>query len=753
VLMKLIQHCVIRAIAGNFIKHSCLVRQSLQSTSNVNSRPFGTQSTYSNRFGKRDPNWGTKRKAIVTHNTLRNLIKDKKMDPEIEAVLAPFRAAVKEQGELVRKLKSEGAGEIDVKVAVTELKKRKKLLDDKALALAPKDDFDRLKMEDMLKQRFFYDQSFSIYGGVNGLYDYGPMGCAMKANLLASWRKHFVLEEQMLEVACSMLTPEVVLKASGHVERFQDYMVKDLKNGECFRADHLIEATLEKLLADKNAKDETKERIRALLPMIDGMSKDDMGATLTEFNMKSPVSGNDLSEPIDFNLMFATSIGPTGHLKAFLRPETAQGIFVNFKRLLEFNSGKLPFAAAQIGDAFRNEISPRSGLIRVREFTMAEIEHFCDPTDKSHSKFNTVADQELMLYSACNQMDGVPPQKTKIGEAVKNSLVANETLGYYMARISSFLVKNGVDPAKLRFRQHLSNEMAHYAKDCWDAECKTSYGWIECVGCADRSCYDLTQHAKATGVKLVAEKTLSSPITKDLVECVPEKGLMGKAFKGAAKGVMEHLSKLSSEEVLALEEKMNSEGSAQIEVNGSSCEIKKEMIKIKKHQKTFHVEEIVPSVIEPSFGIGRVMYAIFEHNFKQRDGDEQRTYMSLPPVISPYKCSVLPLSQKDTFKPLVASLSSALTNSEVSHKVDQSSGSIGRRYARSDQIAIPFGITVDFDSLVEPHTATLRERDTMKQIRAPVSELPELVRSLADGRRTWENVLNNYPLFTEQESK
>ncbi|BFY98186.1 hypothetical protein BsWGS_01226 [Bradybaena similaris] len=437
-------------------------------------------------------------------------------DPAIEALLAPFRKAVKEQGDIVKQLKADGAVDIDIQRAVSELKHRKKALEDKELALAPKDNFDRLRLEDLLKQRFFYDQSFAIYGGINGLYDFGPMGCAMKANLLQTWRKHFILEEQMLEVDTAMLTPEPVLKASGHVERFQDYMVKDLKTGECFRADHLIEATFEKLLDDKKTPEETKEKIRKLLPTIDGMSKDDMGHTLRDFNMKSPITGNDLTDPIDFNLMFSTSIGPTGQIKGYLRPETAQGIFVNFKRLLEFNQGKLPFAAAQIGNSFRNEISPRSGLIRVREFTMAEIEHFCDPSDKDHPRFSNVADLELTFYSGCNQMDGKPPEKKTIGEAVKNKLVANETLGYFMARIQQFMVKVGVDPNRLRFRQHLSNEMAHYACDCWDAECKTSYGWVECVGCADRSCYDLTQHAKATNVKLVAEKPLPAPISFDL---------------------------------------------------------------------------------------------------------------------------------------------------------------------------------------------------------------------------------------------
>merc|ERR1712223_2200569 len=323
------------------------------------------------------------------------------LSPESEALLAPLWAAVKEQGDLVRQLKADKASENDVKKAVAELKQRKKTLEDRELELRPSEaSFDRAKMEDLLKRRFFYDQSFAIYGGITGQYDFGPMGCAMKANLLNAWRSFFIKEEKMLKVECTTLTPETVLKASGHVDRFADLMVKDMKNGECFRLDHLIEGHLQKVKTDKKTSEEIKARCDDIMVKLEGMSKGEMAAILREFDMKSPVSGNDLSEPIEFNLMFQTNIGPTGLIKGFLRPETAQGIFINFKRLLEFNQGRLPFAAAQIGNAFRNEISPRSGLIRVREFQMAEIEHFCDPSEKSHPKFEKVKDVEVSLYSA-----------------------------------------------------------------------------------------------------------------------------------------------------------------------------------------------------------------------------------------------------------------------------------------------------------------------------------------------------------------
>lgn len=694
------------------------------------------------------PNWGTKKarfKKLV-------IVRKEMATPELCQILEPLRNAVKEQGDLVRKLKESGAPELDVKKAVNELKARKKVLEDKELQLAPPEvGFDRLRMEDLLKRRFFYDQSFSIYGGVAGQFDFGPMGCAMKTQLLNLWRSHFVLEEQMLEVDCTVLTPEPVLKASGHVERFADLMVKDLKNGECFRLDHLIKAHLEKLCADKKTTAEQKAEYEDIVVKLDGMTKDEMNGVLRRFAIKSPTTGNDLSDAIEFNLMFSTFIGPSGLVKGYLRPETAQGIFVNFKRLLEFNQGRLPFAAAQIGNAFRNEISPRSGLIRVREFTMAEIEHFVDPSDKAHPKFASVKNLELVLYSACNQMDGQPAQTTTIGEAVEKGLVANETLGYFLARIQLFMVRVGVDPARLRFRQHMSNEMAHYACDCWDAECKTSYGWVECVGCADRSCFDLTQHTKATGVRLVAEKPLPQPKTVDVVEAIPNKAALGKQFKKDAKSVSDALAALTPEQVGELEKNLNEHGDSEVSVDGSDVKVTKDMVQVKRYQKTVHVDELVPGVIEPSFGIGRIMYAVFEHSFRVREGDEQRTYFALPAAVAPLKCSVLPLSNNPDFTKFVQQISSDLTQHDVAHKIDDSSGSIGRRYARTDEIAVPYGITVDFDTLREPATATLRERDSMLQVRCPLEDLAPLVHDLVRGKVTWDHVCSVYPKFEQQE--
>ncbi|XP_060827693.1 glycine--tRNA ligase [Bombus pascuorum] len=693
--------------------------------------------------------WGTtKRNRKVKIQISQNM-----EDSNMEEILSSLRNSVKEQGDHVQELKSICAPQLDIKRAVAELKLRKKLLEEKELSFSQTILFDRARMEDLLKRRFFFDQSFAIYGGISGQFDFGPMGCAFKTNLLNTWRNFFILEEQMLEVDCSILTPEPVLKASGHVERFADLMVKDVKTGDCFRLDHLIKSHLEKVISDKKTNENVSKECEDIITKLDGMNKNRMTAVMSKFNIKSPITGNDLTEPIEFNLMFGTQIGPSGHMKGFLRPETAQGIFVNFKRLLSFNQHRLPFAAAQIGNAFRNEISPRSGLLRVREFTMAEIEYFYYPDETEHPKFENIEGLSVQLYSGLNQMNGKGVQYITLGEAVSSRIIVNETLAYFMGRIQLFLIKVGIDPKRLRFRQHMENEMAHYACDCWDAECLTSYGWVECVGCADRSCYDLRKHSHATGVRLVAERKLQVPRTFEECKLIPNKVLIGKTFKKDSRSVLNTLEFATDSIIDSMESEFKLYGKASMPLlRGDIVDITEDMVEIKRYTKTIHVEEVIPHVIEPSFGIGRIMYAIFEHNFKVREGDEKRTYFSLPPIVAPLKCSVLPLSNNNEFVPFVKQLSQNLTKVDISHKVDDSSGSIGRRYARTDEIAIPFGITIDFDTLKVPHTATLRERDSMGQVRINLDEIPDVVRDLSNGKLTWSEVEEKYPKFEQQET-
>ncbi|EPB90614.1 glycyl-tRNA synthetase [Mucor circinelloides 1006PhL] len=624
--------------------------------------------------------------------------------------------------------------------------------------MASADKFDRAALEQLVTKRFFYAPSFQIYGGVAGLYDFGPSGCALLNNIISLWRSHFVLEEEMLEVDTTIMTTHDVLKTSGHVDKFADFMCKDLKNGEIFRADHVIEAVLEaRLQGDKEARsakagktaeqiadesaadaaakvdkkkkkkkgtvvavelaDDVRQSYEECLAQIDNFGGDELTAIMKKFDIRSPESGNELSEPKEFNLMFESLIGPTGQLKGFLRPETAQGQFLNFKKLLEFNNDKMPFASAQVGRSFRNEISPRSGLLRVREFTMAEIEHYVDPENKDHPKFDDVKDVVLTLLPKDVQMSGKTDTiQMAMGEAVEKKIIDNQTLGYFIARIYQFLDKIGIKGDRLRFRQHMDNEMAHYACDCWDAEIHTSYGWIECVGCADRSAYDLSVHSKRTGEKLVVREQLAEPRTVELWQVEINKKTFGPKYKKDAKAVEEALMALSEDQYAQLAKDLEANGVGSVQVNGQSVEVGKENVTVKRGTVTEHVREYTPNVIEPSFGIGRILYSLLEHSWWVREDDEARNVLSFPTVVAPFKCCLLPLSGNAAFEPLVRKYSRELRKAGVSLRTDDSKASIGRRYARNDELGIPYAITIDFDT-VQDGTVTLRERDSTKQIR------------------------------------
>eukprot|EP01098_Paradermamoeba_levis_P005545 TRINITY_DN2336_c0_g1_i1.p1 TRINITY_DN2336_c0_g1~~TRINITY_DN2336_c0_g1_i1.p1 ORF type:complete len:669 (+),score=264.17 TRINITY_DN2336_c0_g1_i1:122-2008(+) len=606
--------------------------------------------------------------------------------------------------------------------------------------------------EQLLKERFFFTPSFEIYGGVAGLYDYGPPACAIKANFLHLWRQHFVLEESMLEIDCTCLTPEPVLKTSGHVDKFKDFMVKDAVANKCYRADHLLEETVEKLMEDKKTPEDKKAYYRRIKDDAGNYTQEELAEKFKEFAIKSP-DGNDLSAPYSFNLMFENSIGPTGTIKGYLRPETAQGMFVNFGRLLESNGGKLPFAAAQIGLAFRNEIAPRSGLIRVREFCMAEIEHFLKPHEKSHPKFNSTAKIELNFLPQKQQKEGSGTIRMTIGEAVGKGIVNNETLGYFIGRTALFLWAVGIKTDGLRFRQHREDEMAHYAQDCWDAEILTSYGWVECVGIADRSAYDLTVHAKKTKSNLYAHETFATPQVVTVLEITPDKPTIGKLFKKEAQLVL-YLEDLAQDECSAKEFKEQlAAGKATIKVEGKSFELLPSMVKLEEKQKKISGKSFVPGVIEPSFGVGRVIYSLLEHSFYIRpDSGDKRKVLGLSPIIAPVKCSILPLTGDDKLAPFIPKIASLLTHNGVSSKVDDSGMKIGKRYLRTDEVGIPFGITIDFDTL-QDETVTLRDRDSTQQIRVKIEELPSLIKQLVDGKIPWSAAYDKFPKYESKDDK
>lgn len=465
---------------------------------------------------------------------------------------------------------------------------------------------------------------------------------------------------------------------------------------------------------------------------------------LKKYNVKSPANKeNDLTKPFPFNLMFKTTIGPEGNSVGYLRPETAQGLFVNFRRLLDYNLQRMPFAASQIGLGFRNEISPRNGLLRVREFCMAEIEHFVNPKEKTHPKFSRVASKVLVLFPATAQLETGRTVNMSIGEAVATGVVNNETLGYFMARTQMWLEKIGVNPVKMRFRQHLKTEMAHYAADCWDMEINLSYGWIECVGHADRACYDLQQHSKRTGVSMQAAEILPEQITVERFVAEPVKKLLGPRFKTDQKKVMDALDALENEEAEQLQKELATNGTSVID----GFEITPELVTFKREKKTISELKYTPSVIEPSYGIGRILYAVLEHAFSQRNGAEERCVMAFKPSVAPIKVGIYRLLNSPSFNPIISDIREMLQAVDLSNRVDSSAGTIGRRYARSDELGIPFAVTVDFDTFID-NSVTVRDRDSMTQVRVAISSLVALMQQLVAEKMSWSSVLSRFPLVS-----
>ncbi len=260
---------------------------------------------------------------------------------------------------------------------------------------------------------------------------------------------------------------------------------------------------------------------------------------------------------------------------------------------------------------------------------MAEIEHFVDPEGgKKHPRFEEVKDVELALLNRDVQLEGrTEVEKMAIGKAVSSGLVDNETLGYFLARIQLFLTRLGVDQSKLRFRQHMKNEMAHYAADCWDAELFTSYGWIECVGCADRSAFDLSVHSKKTGAPLVVRQTRSEPLRIEEWQIELNKAKFGPRFKKDGKAVEAAVMSLDQQQREAFSTVLKDKSKIELDVAGvgnGKVELEQDIITIEKRTRVEHTREYTPNVIEPSFGIGRILYCLIEHTYWTRAGNEAR---------------------------------------------------------------------------------------------------------------------------------
>eukprot|EP00924_Labyrinthula_sp_SR-Ha-C_P016535 maker-scaffold_6-snap-gene-6.10-mRNA-1 protein AED:0.02 eAED:0.02 QI:28/1/1/1/1/1/4/55/725 len=663
-----------------------------------------------------------------------------------------LRAEVTKQGSVVREMKKSGANAETLTPEIEKLKNLKISLQAEEKKLKPLE-FDRATFESVLLRRMLVVPAFEIYGAEKGLFDLGPEGSRLLDNISTIWKKHFVITDNLLQLTATCLTPERVLEASGHVQRFTDLMVKDEQTGSCFRADKLLEDHIDRVIDAKSAgKDVVKinpkgfevEELLKIKNQADAYTPKELDEQLKDFGITSPETGGSLSPSFPFNLMFKTAIGPEGNKIGYLRPETAQGIFVNFKRLLERSGGKMPFGVAQLGNGFRNEISPRGGLVRVREFPMAEIEFFVNPENKDHRKFDKIINVEATLFPRENQVGDGKMLKKNIGAAIDEHLLQNQTVAYFIARTQQFLLKIGIDGKKIRFRQHLKTQMAHYAQDCWDAEIMINGQWVECVGIADRSCYDLKNHSESTGVPLVATNRLDEPRIDQVIEPQFDKRAIGKTFKKNAQKLIAEIEKKCEGNNFAPLEIFS------LEVDGEEFEITSEMVTFKTVEKKVFSETYYPHVIEPSFGMGRILSAVLEHAFYKRNEDEDikdgvvRTVFKFLPVVAPVKCAVFPLQNKPAYIEKVNQITEALQEEgEISVESDTSSVSIGKRYARMDEIGVPFALTVDEDTL-NGKGITLRERDSTKQIRIDESVLLETLEKLCKGRTVFDQLVEKY---------
>lgn len=542
-------------------------------------------------------------------------------------------------------------------------------------------------VNELARRRGFLWPAFELYGGAAGFYDYGPLGAPLKRRIEDIWRQYFVIAEGFAEIEAPTIGVEGIFQASGHLSGFSDPLTGCKECKEVYRADHLIKHIIE---------------------VPDALKNEEIYRCMQENEITCPECGGELSEVYEFNLMFKTMIGPGNKMTGYMRPETAQGMFINFPRLLRYFRGALPFAAVQIGKSYRNEISPRQGVIRLREFTQAEAEIFIDPRDKTHPRFDEVKDIRMKFYSQEAQEKG-EEEEMSFGEAVEKGVVAHQTLAYYVARTYQYLLAVGIDPQKLRFRQHKSDEMAHYAADCWDAEVLLDrLGWIELVGVADRTDYDLKAHTAVSKVNLSVFVNYDQPKKRKKTVVKPDFKALGPMFKSKAKAVGEALRALTPEQLTG--EKI------QVSVDGETIDIDRSLVSFESVDEEVRGEEVVPHVIEPSFGIDRILYSILDHSYYEDEIDgEKRAVLRFKPRVAPIEVAVLPLMDRSELVGPAKKILEELRSRGMRTDYD-TSGSIGRRYRRNDEVGTPYEVTIDYET-IEEGTVTIRDRDSMSQIR------------------------------------
>jgi len=439
----------------------------------------------------------------------------------------------------------------------------------------------------LLKRRGFVYPGSEIYGGLAGTWDYGPLGVELKRNIEGLWWNYFVSSrDDIYGIDSAILMNPKVWEASGHVEGFHDPLVEDTVTHKRYRVDHLLE----------------EHNINVL-----GMTSEDMGKALEENNVKSP-EGNELGAVQQFNMMFKTGLGSVEgeEMTIYLRPETAQGTFVNFKNIVDSLHPKLPFGIAQVGRAFRNEINARDFIFRAREFEIMEFEYF-------------VREEEW-----------------------------EKSFEFWKGKMWEWIELIGIQLDKVSEREIPESDRAHYSSRTIDFEYEYPFGVKELYGLAYRGDYDLSLHSKESNVSL------------DFLDDETNK-------------------------------------------------------------------KITPHVIEPTFGMGRTVLAVLLDAYTEDElGGEKRVFLKLKPALSPVKVAVFPLLRNKEKLVKKAREVYALVKREIPQAMWDDNGNIGKRYRRQDEIGTPHCITIDFETL-ENDTVTIRDRDSGKQDRIPISGIVSLV--------------------------
>ncbi|MEM3113311.1 MAG: glycine--tRNA ligase [Candidatus Pacearchaeota archaeon] len=465
------------------------------------------------------------------------------------------------------------------------------------------------ELSNFCKAKGFIFPSSSIYGGLAGFWDFGPLGVELFNNIKSDWWNFFVIQrENIVGIDASIISHPRTWKASGHIQSFSDVAVVCKKCSKATKID-----------------------------------KSEIGKVKCECGGEYEVKG-------EFNLMFKTSIGALNPIEAYLRGETAQGMFLNFKNIFQTSRLQLPFGIAQIGRCFRNEIAPRDFLFRSREFHIGEFEFFIHPEEKNCSLLKEGnLNLRIKLLDEESQLSGSRELKElTIGEILGKGKL-DEWHAYWLTEQIKWLHSIGL--REIKIREHTKNELSHYSSATFDIDYEYPFGSMEIAGNANRGQYDLKQHEKESG---------------------------------------------------------------------ESMEIYDEATKSK----------VIPRVIEPTFGMERVFLAVLTKAY-QYDKDRENIVLKISPKLAPIKAAVFPIIKSSEYEKIAQGIVDSLK--EEWNVVYDRSGSIGRRYARNDEIGTPMCITIDEQSLID-ETITIRDRDTTKQIRVKISKLKKIIRKVIQGK-------------------